>query len=79
VTGVPQGSLVKTDGENYFATLAGSPEEPYKTEDVRYAWNSTPPQDLTTSTYVVRGKWGAYVGISYDGFKYGDLVNIKSE
>ena len=79
VTGVPQGSLVKTDGENYFATLAGSPEEPYKTEDVKYAWNSTPPQDLTTSTSVVRGKWGAYVGISYDGFKYGDLVNIKSE
>jgi hypothetical protein len=68
VTAVPQDSLVKTDGTNYFATFAGIPEEPYKTEDVVYAWNKTAPQNLTTSTSVVRGKWGAYVGISNDYF-----------
>jgi len=71
--------LVKTDGTNYFATLAGNPEEPYKTEDVVYSWDKTAPQHLTTSTSVVRGKWGAYVGISSDGFNYGDIVNIKDD
>lgn len=79
VTAVPQGSLIKTDGENYFATMAGNPEEPYKTEDVRHIWDKTPPQNLTTSTSLVRGKWGAYVGISSDHFKYGDIVNIKDD
>jgi hypothetical protein len=59
---------VKTDGKNYFATLAGIPEEPYKTEDVNFTWNKTAPQHLTTSTSVIRGQWGSYVGISYDGF-----------
>lgn len=79
VTAVPQNSQVKTDGENYFATLAGIPEEPYKTEDVNFAWNKTAPQHLTTSTSVIRGQWGSYVGISYDGFQYGDIINIKSD
>jgi hypothetical protein len=40
---VPQDSLTKTDGENYFSTMAGTPEEPYKTEDVRHIWDKTPP------------------------------------
>ena len=79
VTAVPQASLVKTDGNNYFATMAGIPEEPYKTEDVVYTWDKTPPQNLTTSTSVVRGKWGAYVGISSKKFQYGDIVNIKED
>ena len=79
VTAVPQDSLVKTDGTNYFATLAGTPEEPYKTEDVVYSWDKTAPQNLTTSTSVVRGKWGAYVGISKDYFQYGDIINIKDD
>ena len=79
VTAVPQDSLTKTDGTNYFATIAGLPEEPYKTEDVIYSWNETAPQNLTTSTSVVRGKWGAYVGISSDKFDYGDIVNIKDD
>lgn len=79
VTAVPQDSLVKTDGTNYFATLAGIPEEPYKTEDVVYSWDKTAPQNLTTSTSVVRGKWGAYVGISNDDFQYGDIINIKDD
>ena len=79
VTAVPQNSQIKTDGKNYFATLAGIPEEPYKTEDVNFTWNKTAPQHLTTSTSVIRGQWGSYVGISYDGFQYGDIVNIKSD
>lgn len=79
VTGVPQQSLIKTDGENYFATTAGIPEEPYKTEDVNHIWNKTAPQDLTVSTSLIRGQWGSYVGISTNEFKYGDIVNIKSE
>lgn len=79
VTAVPQGSLIKTDGANYFATIAGNPEEPYKTEDVVYSWDKTPPQNLTTSTSLVRGKWGAYVGISSKAFEYGDIINIKDD
>ena len=79
VTAVPQNSQIKTDGKNYFAALAGIPEEPYKTEDVNLTWNKTAPQRLTTSTSVIRGQWGSYVGISYDGFQYGDIVNIKSD
>lgn len=79
VTAVPQDSLIKTDGTNYFATMAGIPEEPYKTEDVIYSWDKTAPQHLTTSTSVVRGKWGAYVGISSDKFDYGDIINIKDD
>lgn len=79
VTAVPQKTKIITDGENYFSTLAGVPEEAYKTEDVNKAWSKTPPQDLTTSTSVIRGQWGAYVGISHSGFKYGDIVNIKSD
>jgi hypothetical protein len=43
VTGVPQQSLTKTDGINYFSTLAGVPEEPYKTENVNQEWNKTKP------------------------------------
>ena len=78
VTAVPQNTTVKTDGVNYFAAMAGRPEEPYKTEDVNLKWNRTPPQDLTTSTSVIRGQWGSYVGISYDdSFAYGDIVSIK--
>ena len=79
VTGVPQESLTKTDGQNYFSTRAGYPEEAYKTEDVNKAWNKTAPQKLTTSTSVIRGLWGSYVGISYDSYKYGDIVNIKTD
>lgn len=78
-TAVPQDSLIKTDGVNYFATMAGIPEEPYKTEDVVYAWNKTAPQNLTVSTSVVRGKWGSYVGISSDAFSYGDIINIRDD
>ena len=79
VTSVPQDSSLITDGYNYFSTRAGTPEEPYKTEDVVHSWNKTPPQNLTVSTSVVRGKWGAYVGISSNQFSYGDIVNIKTD
>ena len=79
VTGVPQQSLTKTDGHNYFSTIAGVPEEPYKTENVNQVWNKTVPQDLTVSTSLIRGQWGSYVGISYGGYEYGDIINIKSD
>ena len=77
LTGVQKETKIITDGENYFSTLAGNPHEPYKTEDVNYIWNKTRPQILTTSTSLIRGNWGSYVGISSGDFNYGDVVNIK--
>lgn len=79
LTAVNQGCKLTTDGENYFSTIAGVPEEPYKTSDVVYIWDKTPPQDLTTSSSQIRGNWGAYVGMSCDSFSYGDVVNIKQD
>ncbi len=79
VTAVQKDVKLLTDGETYFSTLAGSPHEPTKTADVNNVWNKTAPQNLTTSTSLVRGKWGYYVGISNDAFNYGDIINIKSK
>lgn len=78
---VTEDTKIATDGENYFSTLAGSPHEPYKTIDVKNKWKYTPPQDLTNSDTLVRGNFGAYVGVGkVNGavpFKYGEVYNIK--
>lgn len=79
VTNVPEDSSTLTDGTKYFATRAGNLAEAYKTEDVAKAWRWSLPQDLTTSTTVVRGIWGSYVGINSDKFEYGQIVNIKKK
>lgn len=83
LTNVPENPMPITNGEDYFATRAGLPDEPYKTEDVEKRWRWTPPQDLTLSTTLVRGQWGPYVGLGKPGdgiecpFQYGDVYNIK--
>lgn len=77
LTAVPKQTKITTDGENYFSTLAGIMDEPYKTADVNLKWNKTKPQDLTTSTSLIRGQWGSYVGMSTDLFEYGDIINVK--
>ena len=79
VTAVQRDVKLLTDGETYFSTLAGSPHEPSKTSDVNNVWDKTPPQNLTTSTSLIRGKWGYFVGISNGDFEYGDIVNIKNK
>lgn len=79
VTSVPKDTKVLTDGENYFSTLAGDAADPIKTSDVNLSWDKTPPQDLTASTSLVRGKWGYFVGISNGLFDYGDIINIKAK
>ena len=79
VTSVPQNTFSSTDGENYFSTIVGSAFEPFKTADVNKVWNQTVPQDLTTSTSLIRGQWGSFVGISCNKFQYGDIVNITIE
>lgn len=78
LTNVPESTNSITNGEEYFSTIAGSDVEAHKTSDVNHAWRWTKPQDLTTSTSVVRGNWGAFVGMSNEGgIEYGDIVNIK--
>lgn len=79
ITAVPQNIISSTDGKNYFSTVVGNPHEPFKTSDVNKVWNKTVPQELTTSTSLIRGQWGAFVGISCGDFKYGDIVNITME
>ena len=79
VTSVPKDTKILTDGENYFSTLAGDAADPVKTSDVNLSWDKTPPQDLTASTSLVRGKWGYFVGISNGLFDYGDIINIKAK
>lgn len=82
---VPEDTKTLTDGEVYFSTLAGNPDEPYKTVDVENEWNKTKPQDLTSSETLIRGKWGPFVGvgekISGDTteLQYGKVYNIKLE
>lgn len=77
LTAVPRDTKVVTNGTDFFSTIAGAAEEAYKTEDVQFQWNKTKPQDLTTSTSLIRGKWGYYVGMSQNTFEFGDLVTIK--
>ena len=81
---VPEDISVITDGENYYSTLAGNASEPYKTKDVKHAWNQTPPQDLTESISVIRGQFGAFVGVGAqsDGSskcQYGYVYNVKKQ
>ena len=78
LTAVPKETKVITNGKDFFSTVAGTPEEAFKTEDVRYKWNKTVPQDLTKSTSLIRGRWGYYVGMSTEKFSFGDIVNIKT-
>lgn len=74
-----------TDGEMYFSTRAGIPEESYKTKDVNYVWDRTLPQLLTESKTLVRGNWGPFVGIGKaeagdsSQLVYGNVYNIKTE
>lgn len=89
LTNVQEDVKSLTDGKTYFSTMAGLPNEPYKTSDVEKQWNKTAPQDLTESISVVRGKWGSFVGVGVpdgsedaDGnisipYKYGDVFNVK--
>lgn len=77
LTNVPEDMKLLTNGTDYFSTLAGNPDEPFKTSNVGEAWKFTKPQDLTDSRYLVRGKWGAYVGTSKHAFPYGTIVNVK--
>ena len=83
LTNVPEDTKILTDGEVYFSTIAGNESEPYKTADVKYTWNKTNPYLLTTSTSVVRGKWGCFVGVGKsedsDTLSYGSMYNIKNE
>jgi hypothetical protein len=77
LTAVPKDTIVKTNGVDYFSTVAGSAEEAYKTEDIYNIWEKTKPQDLTTSDTLIRGRWGYYVGMSANSFGFGDVVSIK--
>lgn len=77
LTAVQKETKLITDGDNYFSSRAGTPDEAYKTEDVNNVWNKTKPQDLTASTSLIRGNWGSYVGMNSLQFEYGDIVNIK--
>ena len=79
LTAVPKDTKLKTNGSDYFSSIAGSAEEAFKTEDIYYVWNKTKPQDLTTSGSLIRGKWGYYVGMSFGNFNFGDIVEIKKE
>lgn len=79
LTAVQTQTKITTDGTYYYSSLAGNPSEPYKTADVNHIWNKTLPQDLTSSTSLIRGEWGAYVGIGDNPFEYGDIVNIRKE
>ena len=77
LTAIPKDTQIITDGENYFSSLAGNPQEAYKTVDLINDWDNTIPQTLTKSTSLVRGQWGYYVGMSYSGYKFGDIINIR--
>ena len=77
LTAVPKDTTVKTNGVDYFSTIAGSAEEAYKTEDIYNVWEKTKPQDLTVSDTLIRGRWGYYVGMSANSFNFGDIVSIK--
>lgn len=77
LTAVPKDTKIKTNGIDYFSTIAGSAEEAYKTEDIVNVWNKTKPQDLTVSDTLIRGRWGYYVGMSANTFGFGDVVSIK--
>ena len=77
LTAVPKETQLLTDGSNYFSSLAGNPQEAYKTSDIVNDWDNTVPQNLTKSSTLVRGQWGYYVGMSYSGYEYGDIINIK--
>lgn len=79
ITAVQRDVKILTDGENYFSTLAGDPHDPVKTSDVNYIWDKTRPQVLTKSTSLIRGQWGYYAGLSYGGYAYGSIVNIKAK
>ena len=89
LTNVPEDTKTLTNGTDYFSTIAGNPDEPYKTVDVLNVWKWTKPQDLTVSTSLVRGKWGPFVGISnpyentsesdYCPFEYGQTYIIKKD
>lgn len=78
---VTEDTKIATDGENYFSTVAGSAHEPYKTIDIEHIWSKTKPQYLTISDTLVRGNFGAYVGVGkVNGavpFEYGEVYNIK--
>lgn len=88
LTNVPEDTKILTNGVDYFSTLAGNPDEPYKTVDILHAWKWTKPQDLTVSTSLLRGKWGPFVGLGNPNeknpsdktcpFKYGEVYNIKT-
>ena len=77
LTAVPKDTTIKTNGVDYFSTLAGTAEEAFKTEDIKNIWNETPPQKLTVSNTLIRGRWGYYVGMSSNSFNFGDIVSIK--
>ena len=86
---IPEDTKILTNGVDYYSTLAGNPDEPYKTKDVENIWNKTKPQDLTSSISLIRGKWGPFVGMSnplsldqdeisnLQPFDYGQVFNIK--
>lgn len=82
---IPEDISILSNGEDYFSTIAGSPSEPYKTIDVKHAWDQTVPQNLTTSTSLIRGKFGAFVGMgspTHDDafpFQFGEVYNIKDK
>lgn len=77
LTAVPKDTTVKTNGTDYFSTLAGSAEEAFKTKDILHNWERTLPQDLTQSSSLIRGRWGYYVGMNKNSFNFGDIVTIK--
>jgi hypothetical protein len=43
LTSIPKDTVLKTDGINYFSSIAGTAEESYKTEDIVNIWNKTAP------------------------------------
>jgi len=47
LTNVPEDTKLVTNGTDYFSTLAGNPNEPWKTVDLVYEWKKTVPQLLT--------------------------------
>jgi hypothetical protein len=74
---VPKDTKIKTNGVDFFSTVAGNEFESYKTENIYQSWNKTAPQELTRSTSLIRGRWGYFVGMSKNKFNFGDVVSIK--
>ena len=70
---------LSSNGVDYFSTRAGEAEEAWNVVDVENIWNKVKGDTINSSSKLVRGIFGTFIGAGNVTLDYGKIVNIRPD